>query len=78
LDRDGHRALAWGLASGVGFGIAEGVLHAGTFCNGIGGPGVYLVRFLSWVALHAVGTGSVGLTLHRGRAWFEGVQRWYQ
>jgi hypothetical protein len=42
------------------------------------GPEVYVVRFLSCVALHAVWTGSVGLTLHRRRAWFEGAERWYQ
>ena len=47
-------ACALGLASGAGFGIAESVLYAGRDYNGVFGGDVYLVRFISCVALHAV------------------------
>src|SRR5262249_8429141 len=34
-NEDWRGTLVWGLASGAGFGIAEGVIYAGTFYNGI-------------------------------------------
>ena len=51
----------WGLASGVGFGVMEGIKYSADFYNGIWGGGVYLMRFASCVALHAVWTGSVAI-----------------
>jgi len=58
-------AFHWGLASGAGFGISEAVMYAGSYYNGIQGPEIYLVRFISCVALHAVWSGSVGISIHR-------------
>jgi RsiW-degrading membrane proteinase PrsW (M82 family) len=66
----------WGLASGAGFGIAEGVMYSGELYNGIFGPGVYGVRFLSCVALHAIWTGSVGITLYLRRDSFNAIDSW--
>jgi RsiW-degrading membrane proteinase PrsW (M82 family)/DNA-directed RNA polymerase subunit RPC12/RpoP len=71
-------AFLWGLASGTGFGIAEGILYAGRYYNGISGPGVYVVRFISCVALHALWTGSVGITLHQKQGLIQGEMSWYE
>jgi RsiW-degrading membrane proteinase PrsW (M82 family) len=56
-------ACLWGLASGVGFGVAESVVHAERFYNGLATADAYLVRFASCVALHAVWSATVGLNL---------------
>ncbi len=60
-------AFLWGLASGAGFGIAEGIVYSSRYYNGIVGPNVYLVRFISCVALHALWTGSAAITLYRNQ-----------
>jgi len=62
-DANWHGALLWGLASGIGFGIAEGIMYSRDFYNGIYGPGMYFVRFFSCVALHALFSGSVAILL---------------
>jgi RsiW-degrading membrane proteinase PrsW (M82 family) len=66
----------WGLASGAGFGIAEGILYSGRYYNGVSGPGIYLVRFISCVALHAIWSGSVAITLYLRRDLFDRVEHW--
>ncbi|MDP6447851.1 MAG: PrsW family glutamic-type intramembrane protease, partial [Pirellulaceae bacterium] len=60
-------AFLWGLASGTGFGIAEGIMYSQQMYNGISGPTVYAVRFISCVALHAVWTGAVGISIQQRR-----------
>jgi hypothetical protein len=52
--------------------------------NGISGPGTYVVRFVSCVALHALWTGSVAITLNQkqgliqeGLPWYEYIPRLY-
>ncbi|HEX4588750.1 MAG TPA: PrsW family glutamic-type intramembrane protease [Gemmataceae bacterium] len=67
----------WGLASGAGFGIAEGILYSGRYYNGITGADAYAVRFLSCVALHAIWTGSVAITLYLRRDLFNNVGSWH-
>ena len=49
--------LLVGLASGVGFGVAEGIMYSAQFYNGIHGWDVYWVRFVTCVALHSTWTG---------------------
>jgi RsiW-degrading membrane proteinase PrsW (M82 family) len=66
----------WGLASGAGFGIAEGLLYSSRYYNGISGPWLYVVRFVSCVALHAIWTGSVAITLYLRRDLFDKAERW--
>jgi len=66
----------WGLASGAGFGIAESLMYSNRHYNGIMGPGIYLVRFVSCVALHAIWSGSVAITLYLRREWFDKAERW--
>ena len=70
--------LIWGLASGAGFGIAEGIMYSSRYYNGISGPGIYLVRFLSCVALHSIWTSSAAVLLYIRRDLFDGIDRWYE
>jgi protease PrsW len=57
----------WGMASGAGFGIAEGIMYAGSAYNGVYPASTYAVRFFSCVALHAIWAGSVGITMYNRR-----------
>ncbi|MCE9584003.1 MAG: PrsW family intramembrane metalloprotease, partial [Planctomycetes bacterium] len=56
LDLNG--AVTWGLAAGIGFGVSEGIHYAGGQYNGISTGGIYVVRFVSCVALHAAWSGA--------------------
>jgi RsiW-degrading membrane proteinase PrsW (M82 family) len=75
-DEGWRGAFLWGLASGAGFGIAEGVIYAGNYYNGVTGPGSYVVRFVSCVALHAVWTGSVAIAVQQRQEWLQKAERW--
>jgi RsiW-degrading membrane proteinase PrsW (M82 family) len=70
--------LIWGLASGAGFGIAEGIMYSASYYNGIYGLEAYLVRFLSCVALHAIWAGSSAVLLYIRRDLFDKVENWYE
>ena len=67
-------ACLWGLASGIGFGIAEGVMYSSRYYNGISGGEIYLVRFVSCVALHAMWAGSVGIAIARRVDEYEAIE----
>ncbi len=56
-----------GLASGIGFGVSEGIMYSGDMYNGIHGAQIYLVRFLSCVSLHAMWSGSVALLMYKNQ-----------
>jgi RsiW-degrading membrane proteinase PrsW (M82 family) len=71
-------ACLWGMASGVGFGIAEGVLYSGTQYNGMSSGLIYLVRFASCVTLHAVWAGSVGITMFNRQRSLQTTANWYE
>jgi len=71
-------AFLLGLASGAGFGISEGIMYSGSFYNGMSGPGIYVVRFISCVALHALWTGSVGITLNQKQWLIQADLAWYE
>jgi RsiW-degrading membrane proteinase PrsW (M82 family) len=65
-DRMGWRGAGrWGLASGAGFGVSEGVMYSVNYYNGVSPADAYVVRFISCVALHAIWSASVGITLWR-------------
>ncbi len=68
-----RQACLWGLASGVGFGVSEGIMYSQDHYNGMATGLTYLVRFISWVALHAIWGASVGLTLDRRQDTVRGV-----
>lgn len=72
-------ACLWGLASGAGFGISEGIHYSEAFYNGIESAPIYIVRFASCVALHAIWTGSAGIALARNQElWQEWLRGHYQ
>ncbi len=66
-------ACLWGLASGVGFGVSEGIMYSGDHYNGISGGDIYIVRFVSCVALHAMWAASVGIAIARNLEDYENV-----
>jgi RsiW-degrading membrane proteinase PrsW (M82 family) len=66
-------ACLWGLASGVGFGVSEGIMYSGSHYNGISGGEIYIVRFVSCVALHAMWAASVGIAIARNLDDYENV-----
>jgi RsiW-degrading membrane proteinase PrsW (M82 family) len=66
-----REACLWGLASGVGFGVSEGIMYAGDHYNGISGGEIYIVRFVSCVALHAMWAASVGIAIARNIEGYE-------
>jgi RsiW-degrading membrane proteinase PrsW (M82 family) len=63
--RSWRGACLWGLASGVGFGISEGVMYSGDSYNGVSGADIYIVRFVSCVALHAMWSGAIAIAIAR-------------
>ena len=67
-------ACLWGLASGIGFGVSEGIMYSGDSYNGISGAGIYVVRFISCVALHAMWAGAVGITVARTQGDYEQIE----
>lgn len=73
---DWKGACLWGLASGVGFGIAEGIMYAGSHYNGWATSGTYVVRFISCVSLHAVWSGAAAIMIFRRREWFDQDWHW--
>ena len=66
-------ACLWGLASGIGFGVSEGVMYSGDSYNGLSGVDIYVVRFVSCVALHAMWSASVAITIARSVEWYSRV-----
>jgi RsiW-degrading membrane proteinase PrsW (M82 family) len=54
-----------GLASGIGFGVSEGVYYSGYLYNGEASWEIYVVRFVSCVALHAAWTATIACTMFR-------------
>jgi RsiW-degrading membrane proteinase PrsW (M82 family) len=69
-------ACLWGLASGAGFGVSEGIMYSANHYNGVSPAGIYVVRFVSCVALHALWCGSVGITLWRRQETIQGDLDW--
>jgi RsiW-degrading membrane proteinase PrsW (M82 family) len=70
-------ACLWGLASGVGFGVSEGITYSSNFYNGIQGGEIYLVRFASCVALHAVWSGAAAIVIHRKQHLLQNADSWW-
>jgi len=66
-DSNWREPFLWGLASGTGFGIAESLVYSREFYNGVAAPHIYLILFVSCVALQAIWTGSVAILVYRHR-----------
>jgi RsiW-degrading membrane proteinase PrsW (M82 family) len=77
VDDNWRGAFLWGLASGAGFGIAEGIMYSSNYYNGIAGSGIYVVRFISCVALHALWTGSAAIAIQQRQGLLQSAERWY-
>ncbi len=60
-----------GLASGVGFGVSEGITYSSEYYNGIQDIWIYVIRFLSCVSLHAIWAGGVALLMYRNHDYLE-------
>lgn len=56
-----------GLASGIGFGISEGISYSADYYNGISGGWIYVVRFVSCVGLHALWAGAIGILMYHNQ-----------
>jgi RsiW-degrading membrane proteinase PrsW (M82 family) len=69
-------AFLMGLASGIGFGVSEGVDYSANYYNGITTGGIYLVRFLSCVALHAVWSSGVALLMYANQDYVDEFLSW--
>jgi RsiW-degrading membrane proteinase PrsW (M82 family) len=70
-------ACLWGLASGIGFGVSEGIIYSARSYNGVTGPDLYFVRFISCVALHAMWSASVGIAIARNVEDYDRIEgRW--
>jgi RsiW-degrading membrane proteinase PrsW (M82 family) len=65
-----------GFLSGVGFGVSEAISYAADYYNGIHGGEIYLVRFISCVALHGVWSAAAGITIFRHQGKLESEQNW--
>jgi RsiW-degrading membrane proteinase PrsW (M82 family) len=68
----------WGLASGIGFGVSEGVTYSSDYYNGISTGGIYVVRFVSCVALHAFWAAAIGIVLSRRRQTVQGDLNFFE
>jgi len=58
---DWRAACALGFVSGVGFGVAEGVMYSADMYNGLMTGDIYLTRFVSCVTLHAIWTAAASV-----------------
>lgn len=61
-----------GLASGVGFGVSEGVTYSSEFYNGMYGVDIYVVRFVSCVALHSAWAGAAAVLMYFNQSFLPG------
>ena len=73
---DWRTACLCGFLSGVGFGVSEAISYAADYYNGIHGGEIYLVRFISCVALHGVWSAAAGITIFRHQDKLESQQHW--
>ncbi len=69
-------AFLMGLASGIGFGVSEGVEYSASHYNGVATGGIYFVRFMSCVALHAVWASGVALLMYANQEFIEEFFSW--
>ena len=74
---DVRGAVVWGLATGIGFGVSEGMSYCTSFYNGISSGGMYVVRFSSCVALHAVWSATAAILIWKQQESLHGLERWY-
>lgn len=64
-------ACLMGLATGIGFGVSEGIHYSAEYYNGIATGLTYAVRFCSCVALHAIWSSGVALLMYNNQDWLQ-------
>lgn len=69
-------ACVWGMGSGAGFGVSEGIHYASNYYNGVATAEEYLLRFTSVAALHVLLSGSCAILIHRHRKHLDAEQDW--
>lgn len=74
---DARGAVVWGLATGIGFGVSEGISYSSNFYNGISGGGIYVVRFISCVSLHAVWSATVAILIWKRQDRIHRLEKFY-
>ena len=75
---DARGAVVWGLATGIGFGVSEGISYSSNFYNGISGGGIYVVRFISCVSLHAVWSATVAILIWKRQSRIHNLEKVWQ
>ena len=70
-------ACRWGLATGAGFGVAEGITYCADFYNGVHIGDIYVIRFISCVGLHAIWSASVGIMLYKHQGLIQDGKPWH-
>jgi RsiW-degrading membrane proteinase PrsW (M82 family) len=74
---DWRGACLWGFLSGVGFGVSEAIMYSSRYYNGILGGDIYLVRFVSCVALHGIWAAAAGIFIWKHQTLLQGAEEWY-
>ena len=69
-------ACRWGFLCGVGFGVSEGIMYSGDYYNGYDTGGIYVVRFISCVALHATWSSAAAIALFRRQGLLHNADHW--
>jgi RsiW-degrading membrane proteinase PrsW (M82 family) len=75
-DLDWRSLRAWGLASGVGFGVSEAIHYCGAHYNGFAGWDMYVVRFVSCVGFHAILAAGTALLFYNNSDEIVGGEFW--
>lgn len=70
-------AVVVGFISGIGFGVSEGITYSSDYYNGVLGGEIYLVRFVSCVALHAVWSGAAAVFAYRQQASLQSAEGFF-
>lgn len=73
-----RKACLIGMASGVGFGVSEGITYSSDFYNGVSTGNIYVIRFVSCVALHAMWAAANGVSMHRNRYLIQGGMSFWE
>ena len=74
---DARGAVVWGLATGIGFGVSEGISYSDSFYNGVSGGGIYVVRFISCVSLHAIWSATVAILIWKRQERIHRMEKFY-
>ncbi len=75
---DVRGAVVWGLATGIGFGVSEGISYSDNFYNGVSTGEIYMVRFISCVAIHAIWSATAAILIWRRQEEIQAIEHPFQ